>query len=96
VRANIGDDVRRDGDGACSGDRLLRPEGEDDAAQLRELPADVDGPGPQVDVDMLNVSRQSVYESGEQQFMSVVAGPSGYAPLAMPGARSVRLLQPDS
>jgi uncharacterized protein len=35
-------------------------------------------------MDMLNASRQLVFESGEEQFMSAVAGPPDYAPSAMP------------
>jgi len=35
-------------------------------------------------MDMLNASRQSVYESGAEQFMSAVAGPPVFAPSAMP------------
>ena len=35
-------------------------------------------------MDMLNASRQSGYESAEEQFMRAVAGPPDYAPSAMP------------
>jgi hypothetical protein len=35
-------------------------------------------------LEMLNTSRQSVFETGEEQFMSAVAGPPNYGPSAMP------------